>query len=350
MQATLYYNNGSSDKIYQADITESGSGFLVNFAYGRRGNSLKSGSKTKEPVTRDKAQTIFDKLIKSKISKGYTPQEDGAVYSAVDSEQSQVICQLLNPINEEELSAFLMDDRYLLQEKFDGVRQSIEKTPESVRGINRKGLYVGTSNTIIDALNRISCRSITLDGEGLGDSNAVFDIIELNGESLAHLSYDERYKILVSLHLDASILPIVKSAYSSAEKLQLFNDVKSRNGEGVVFKKRLAQYTSGRPSTGGDQLKFKFYATATVQVSYHNVDRRSVGISVLYDGNDCSFNEVGNVTIPPNHPIPDVGQLVEVRYLYAYKNGGSLYQPTYLGLRTDKDYADTTSQLKYKPT
>jgi len=38
-----------------------------------------------------------------------------------------------------------------------------------------------------------------------------------------------------------------------------------------------------------------------------------------------------------------------VRYLYAYE-GGSLFQPTYLGQRADLEAGDCVkSQLKYKP-
>ena len=34
---TLYFNDGRSDKTYQARIDPSGTGFAVNFAFGRRG-------------------------------------------------------------------------------------------------------------------------------------------------------------------------------------------------------------------------------------------------------------------------------------------------------------------------
>ena len=37
---TLYYREGSSDKVYQAAIEPAGSQFVVNFAYGRRGATL----------------------------------------------------------------------------------------------------------------------------------------------------------------------------------------------------------------------------------------------------------------------------------------------------------------------
>jgi len=347
MQTTLYFNQGASDKIYQANIIESCDGYLVNFAYGRRGNSLKSGSKTKEPVSLEKAQKIYDTLIKSKTAKGYTPDENGTVYSAVDSEQSCINCQLLNPVDEAAMIKLCHDDRFIAQEKFDGVRQLLEKTASSVRSINRKGLYTGLSKTISQAVEQLDCDSIILDGEGLGDVNAVFDILHLDGNDLTMLPYVERLSILSTLYLDNNVVECVQTAFSTDEKLALVLEVKKRHGEGVVFKDISSSYEAGRPSSGGNQLKFKFYETATVKVSGHNNDRRSVRISVL-DSTNAAIG-VGNITIPPNHDVPDVGQLVEVRYLYAYPNGGSLYQPTYLGVRADKDVADMATQLKYKP-
>ena len=58
---------------------------------------------------------------------------------------------------------------------------------------------------------------------------------------------------------------------------------------------------------------------------------------------------VGNVTIPPNAAVPVAGEVIEARYLYAYK-GGSLYQPVFIGVRDDIDAsACTMTQLKFKP-
>jgi bifunctional non-homologous end joining protein LigD len=57
---------------------------------------------------------------------------------------------------------------------------------------------------------------------------------------------------------------------------------------------------------------------------------------------------MGKVTIPPNHAVPNIGDLVEVRYLYAYK-GGAIFQPTYIGVRTDLDIdAANMKQIIYK--
>ena len=43
---TLYYRQGSSDKVYHARLEPAGGGFVVHFAFGRRGTTLQTGTKT----------------------------------------------------------------------------------------------------------------------------------------------------------------------------------------------------------------------------------------------------------------------------------------------------------------
>ena len=71
LTTALYYNESSSDKVYQCQIELAGERYVVNFAYGRRGGTLNTGTKTNVPVDFDLAQRIFDKLVKEKKSKGY---------------------------------------------------------------------------------------------------------------------------------------------------------------------------------------------------------------------------------------------------------------------------------------
>lgn len=43
---TLYFRQGSSDKVYQAGIVPKDGGYVVHFAYGRRGATLTTGTTT----------------------------------------------------------------------------------------------------------------------------------------------------------------------------------------------------------------------------------------------------------------------------------------------------------------
>lgn len=83
-QKTLYFTEGKSDKIYEVDLCESGSNlYVVNFRYGRRGSTLREGTKTIFPVAYEEAIKVYDKLVESKEKKGYS--ESGTVIVPVES-------------------------------------------------------------------------------------------------------------------------------------------------------------------------------------------------------------------------------------------------------------------------
>ena len=182
------------------------------------------------------------------------------------------------------------------------------------------------------------------DGEAIGDNFHVFDLLENGTEDLRDKCYLERYLTLKSLSFCQSI-KVVPLAVKYDAKKALYDELKANNKEGVVFKNLDAPYKSGRPSSGGDMIKFKFYETASVRVCQGRTGKHSVGMEIL---ENKKWIPVGNVTIGTNTPLPPIGSIIEVRYLYAYK-GGSLYQPSYLGIRDDIDDNECViSQLKYK--
>lgn len=350
---TLYYKEGNSDKVYHIQLNEFGGGYTVTFSYGRRGSAMKDGTKTVEPVALDKAEKIYVQLVAEKQAKGYTPGKDGTPFHGSSSmEDSEIRCQLLNELSELDTAGKLNDHHYCVQEKFDGERRLIKRVDGVVRGINRKGLYVVLSDRLADAAASIQVGDYTIDGEHVGDNFHVFDILShpMKGD-VQSLPYSERLQLLSellpTLHSPESSLRLVRTVFAPHAKQVLFLDVRNRNGEGVVFKDIRAPYSPGRPSTGGAALKFKFTASCSVLVGKVNTGKRSVAVTAL--DNSGRAVDLGNVTIPTNHPIPAIGQVVEVRYLYAYRDG-SLYQPVFLGARTDIDISDCSlSQLKYKP-
>jgi hypothetical protein len=62
-----------------------------------------------------------------------------------------------------------------------------------------------------------------------------------------------------------------------------------------------------------------------------------------------AWQPAGNVTIPANQPLPQAGEVVEVRYLYAFPESGLLFQPVCIGVRTDITAQECgTAQLKFK--
>lgn len=340
---TLFYRQEKSDKVYKASLEEQDGNFIVNFAYGRRGATLRTGTKTQSPVPYEKAKIIYDKLVLSKSSKGYIPDEDDSEYVYQnDQKKTGIHCQLLNPIDKDEVDKLIADSNWWMQEKKDGKRLLIKKDEETI-AINRKGLSVGAPEQIITSVNQINT-SFIIDGEAIDNTFFVFDLLFFDGTDIKEKTYKERYELLCNIKFHENI-EVVKIAQSSAEKQNLFDQLKEKDAEGIVLKKHESKYQAGRPNSGGNQVKYKFYDTASVIVTKVN-DKRSVGVS-LFENDKEIF--VGNVTISVNKEVPQKGEIIEVRYLYAYKNG-SLYQPTFLHIRTDIDAKDCVlSQLKYKP-
>lgn len=347
-RTTLYFREGSSDKVYQAAIEPRGDLFVVNFAYGRRGTTLQTGTKTSSPVDYQTAKNTFDKLVAEKLAKGYTPGPDGTPYhhTAQEERMTGILPQLLNPIEEYELNRFLEDPRWCAQEKYDGRRVLVRKIGDQVAGINRKGLIIALPETLARAAQVIPGDFI-LDGECIGDALFVFDVLQVANLDLRRESYQKRLVALMNL-LGLAMqrgIRLADTAFAPAQKRDLCNWLRREKREGIVFKRLDTHYMPGRPASGGPALKHKFYATCSAVVSKVNL-QRSVELRLL---NCIGWVPVGNVSIPPNYPVPAVGEVVEVRYLYAFPESKALYQPTYLGRRKDVEQHECImAQLKYK--
>lgn len=346
-QASLYFTEGGSDKEYHAVIEEVASGFVVNIAWGRRGSTLQTGTKTASPVEMEKAKKIFDKIVKEKMSKGYTTAEDGCAYQgSTDKEFTGHVPQLPNEIDEEEALRLIKDPAWGMQEKKDGRNIQLKTTGGKVIGINKKGLVCGIPTSFVEASLAISVDHLIC-GEGIGNVLHAFDLLIRAGQNRGSKPYNVRYTELKDLFPAGSTIQVVPLAVTTEEKRALYRRLKAEKREGVVFKRLDAPFTPGQPSSGGDTLKFKFRADASVVVIGINSGKRSVQVAVLDKGMEIP---VGNVTIPPNKAIPAVGSIVDVKYLYAYP-GGSLFQPVYLHERYDVERDEcVVGRLKFKST
>jgi bifunctional non-homologous end joining protein LigD len=344
---SLYCREGTSDKEYHVRLVPEGGGFAVHFAYGRRGSTLSTGTKTSRPVPLADAQRLHDKLVREKKAKGYTEGTNGTAYQPASRDEctTGLVPQLLNPVDEAEVARLVSDPRWFMQEKKDGRRLLLRKQDGVITGSNKLGLPVGVAEPIIKTALALP-GDFVLDGEAIGDRLHAFDLLERDGVDLRGQSCERRYVAL--LNLLAGGLPkhihLVACWADPRDKASWLLTLKRDKAEGVVFKLKTAPYTPGRPNSGGPQLKHKFVATLSAVVAQVN-RQRSVGLRLL---NHEGWQPVGNVTIPPNHKVPAVGAVVEVRYLHAFRDG-SLYQPVYLGERSDVRQEECVcSQMKFK--
>jgi bifunctional non-homologous end joining protein LigD len=222
----------------------------------------------------------------------------------------------------------------------------VRKEGAAINGINKKGNLVGLPEALFEIVRQFDGDCV-LDGESIADHYYAFDLLVLDGVDIREWPFRERLAALLNLlcGTQQTVIRFTETAFTTQQKYELLDKLMKGRREGIVFKQLHSAYTVGRPHSGGSQLKHKFVATISAVVAKVN-RQRSVELQLLdRDG----WVKCGNVTIPANHKIPQAGQVVEVRYLYAFKESGVLYQPVYLGPRDDVDDIEClTSQLKFK--
>lgn len=339
---TLYSQKDGADKVYKVDLEATDGGFTVTGWNGRRGGSLKAQPKTPVPLPYAEAKKAFDALVKSKLKGGYQPGTEAAAYVAAVGTSLGIDLHLLTAAPEADVERYICDDRYVAQEKFDGERRPVAHRAE-VLGGNRNGFAVPMPLQLIELLGKLP-PDTEIDSEQIGDTLHVFDTMRIGGECQRDVAYIVRLDkvgVLLNRLGRPDNIRAVETAVGTDAKRALYQRLRAERKEGIVFKRLDAGYGIGK---NDDQIKVKFVERATLQVASVHASKRSVCVQA-FDANGHAV-PVGNVTIPANHPIPAVGELCEVEYLYVV---ASLYQPVYKGVRTDLTLAAcTTAQLKYR--
>ena len=342
---TLYNTTAGSNKEYHVQVVASpcGSGFLVNTRHGPRGRATVLGTKTPAPVALEKALKLAARVVADKVSGGYTPDVGGVAFvdTPLAGRSSGWVAALLEPVEAfpESLEQLLLDDGWLACEKIDGERRAVEVTAEGVVGINRRGLWVSVPQPWTTALSQLPAGTV-LDGEHVSDTFHIFDALQIGTTDLRGYGYSARVAALHSAFLAvdadaASRVSLVPVVAGERAKRDLLASVERAQGEGLVLRHRDSPYTPGRSPFA---RKHKLLESVSCVVSAHNEGRRSVRVSLQEAG---VLRDVGSVTIPVNHSLPAIGDVVEIRYLYLYESG-SLFQPVYLGPRNDLVQADCT--------
>jgi bifunctional non-homologous end joining protein LigD len=168
---------------------------------------------------------------------------------------------------------------------------------------------------VVGQARNLGSQQWLIDGEALGDRLVAFDLLEEASADHRREPYSRRLAVLYDMLAPngQGALRSLGTAIGTKHKKNLLKSLQERHAEGIVFKRHDAPYTSGRPASGGNQLKCKFYCTASCIVAGINKGKRSVAIE-LCDGQQRVA--VGNVTIPAGRSIPKTGEVIEVRYLF----------------------------------
>ncbi|MET3494639.1 DUF6891 domain-containing protein [Variovorax boronicumulans] len=330
----LYFTGQGSDKVYQVHLRPKDDGWVVDYGNGRRGGTLATGTKTSSPLAFEAALKIYEKVVKEKTSKGYTPDASGALYTSTDlaGRVSGELPQLPTLILEEQVERYFDDAGWGLQEKADGENRILLIEGDTVRGTNRRGLFVDIPQAWVGGAGATAGRTV-IAGEHVGDAFKAFDLLELDGQDLRSAAFIDRFGQLRKMAGRLPWMAVLDLETTAEGKRRRAAQLLAAHGEGYVLKALAAPFAAGRSSTS---LKFKFNQSATCEVIRVNA-QRSVAVGLRDEAG--AMVDLGNVTVPPNEALPGVGTLVEVRYLYRYA-GGKFEQPVYKGQRGDMTSED----------
>lgn len=334
----LHSTAGGSDKIYRLSVERSGDGWKANFANGRRGGTLKPGTKTPVPVSYPEARKACNDTLYAKVGDGYVPIGGSLFGEGMQAEAIATLAkqasghvpQLLGVLDGDGLEALLRDDRYVAQRKHNGDRRIVIVQDGVATGANRRGETVALSSKLREAVS--SYPDVVLDGEQIGDAFHVWDIVSYKGIDLRGRPLEHRQAALEAGGFERpGLVSLTETVRGEEAKRRLLAEYQAAKGEGLVFKLLGSPYEPGKPGGKATWHKFKFWNSLSAVVE-GTKKGRSVHLHLLDE--DGAKVPVGGVTVPANHPLPAPGSVVEIRYMYAFEGGG-LHQPVYLGERTD---------------
>ncbi len=353
----LFFQEGSSDKVYHATLLDEGGGaYSVEVEWGRRGSPLNRGKKAVK-VTLASAEKTLARLVHDKTTKGYeelteiarpqpvAPPEGSGSGSRASGVRKRVghSAQLLNSVEEDEALGFLDDDRMIAQQKLDGNRVLVH-VDEEIVATNRSGQVTSIHASILEGVSSLP-RGTVLDGEVVpgqgGPVYWLFDVLYIGTEDLRGHGYLARWE-----RLDGEIDPglsgpiqVLECAHGAADKRALYERLRGARAEGIVFKAKDAPYKPGRPASGGPHFKHKFVKSADVLLTENAGNAYRM---MVHDGK--KLKDVGKVfSGTTNESRQEIDQrlslgerlIAEVRYLYATADD-QLFQPVFVRLRHDK--------------
>lgn len=244
------------------------------------------------------------------------------------------------------LDSYLENPDWVAQQKLDGDRILIDVTDGTARALNRNGEPYRNPfpRKILNEFSRMR-GSWLFDGEILDGEYWVFDLVR--AQDFVSPNRDLGFRLAVLNRFFAGWSPdrcvrLLPTAFAVEAKHDLADQVLANNGEGLVLKCLDAPYVAGKRSSS--MLKAKFTRTADVVVTAVSPDGRANMMYGLFDNGQLV--EVGSCGTA-GKPQVQVGDVVEVRYLYAGSDG-RLVQPRMLHRRDDKQpTACTIDQLQF---
>lgn len=256
--------------------------------------------------------------------------------------------QLAESISLNQLPLFVPKTDWWFEQKFDGHRLLMHVQDSQVTPINRRGNVMQVPSFIQSEFESgLFEGEWVFDGELLSSQYVVFDLLQVPDRIDVTTPYSTRRNMLDLIMPVWHPGSVVQNevARTIEEKKSLVERVFEFRSEGLILKQTDSPYFPGlRTDT---MLKCKFVKTADVVVTIvGRQGKNSVAMAVFDDeGNEV---DVGACPVTSRTLSRlNKGDVIEVRYLYATEEH-KLFQPAFIGFRTDKGPAECSiNQLVY---
>lgn len=190
-EASLTYKDETSDKVYEVAIAYLRWGsYRVNFAYGRRGTRLKTGTKTKTPVSLANAEEIFDKSIESKKKKGYKISRLKNIYYPeilqLSYSERQAIVNTLKQQNTDNFVGALQTAQFNLQKDLTALDLSnTDLGNANLRDSDLSQTNLCGANLVGAKLRGVNCRGSQIDETTQIEPKwrSIWQLVESGGEN-----------------------------------------------------------------------------------------------------------------------------------------------------------------------
>ena len=246
-RAELYFQQGSSDKVYHLQLEGAQDQWSVQAQWGRRGSALQSDVKV-SGTSYGEAKRVYDRILREKTGKGYriaqaTANGNDAIAVGLPAtkEHSGHTPELLTPIEEPEALLLAQDASWWFQQKFDGRRLAVQKSEGKYSGINKLGQIIPIDPRLAESLDRVRAQGFLADGEITDSRFYIWDLLSVNDTDLRVQPYEIRYVHLTQHFRGVSdVLRVCETAMTTKAKRDFVKKMHSANAEGFVCKKRTA--------------------------------------------------------------------------------------------------------------
>src|ERR1700740_2115536 len=198
-RAELYFQQGSSDKVYHLQWEGAQDQWAVQAQWGRRGSALQSDVKVRG-TSYEEAKRVYDRILREKTGKGYqiakasaNGNEVIAVGLPATKEHSGHTPELLTPIEEPEALLLAQDGAWWFQQKFDGRRLAVQKSARKYSGINKLGQIVPIDSRLAESLDQVQAHGFLADGEITDSRFYIWDLLSVNDADLRVQPNEKRY-------------------------------------------------------------------------------------------------------------------------------------------------------------